>query len=270
MLECKTFLAGVLLASLTTLASAEQAAKKDQLIATVNGVKITTSDMNTFFSSQPASERPRTPQGAVAELINRELLKQEALKQKLDKEESFKKMLDAQRTNLLVNALLAKRIKDIDLSDKALKKEYDEKIKKADLTEYKARHILVKDKKAAEDIIKQLKDGADFQKLAKEKSTGPSANSGGDLGWFSAATMVPEFSAALKKMKKGQFSETPVKTQFGWHVILLEDSRKREAPPFDKVKPQLKQSLTSKAIHAYIDQLTRKADIKINTEKEKK
>ncbi len=268
--KCKTVIAGIVLASMTTLASADKGASDDQLIATVNGVKITTSDMNAFFGSQPASERPRTPQGAVAELINRELLKQEALKQKLDQEESFKKMLDAQRTNLLVNALLEKRIKHVDLSDKALKKEYDEQIKKADLTEYKARHILVKDKKTAEDIIEQLKNGADFQKLAKEKSTGPSASSGGDLGWFSAATMVPEFSAALKKMKKGQFSQTPVKTRFGWHVILLENTRKREAPPFDKVKPQLKQSLTRKAIHAYIDELTRKADVKINKPKGKK
>ncbi len=267
MLNLKTTLASLLLAT-TTMAIADKATvDTNKVIATVNGKKITVGDMNRFFATQPASERPRSAQAAIGEIINRELLKQEALKQKLDQDEDFKKLLDTQRTNLLVNALLAKHLKQVDLSDKALKKEYDAQMKEADLTEYKARHILVKDEKTAEDIIKQLKAGADFKKLAKEKSTGPSASNGGDLGWFSAATMVPEFSAALKKLKKGKFSEKPVKTKFGWHVILLEDTRKRKAPEFEKIKPQLKQIVSSKAIHQYIDELTAKANIKIESGK---
>jgi peptidyl-prolyl cis-trans isomerase C len=108
-----------------------------------------------------------------------------------------------------------------------------------------------------------LKDGGDFAALAKEKSTGPSGPNGGDLGWFQAASMVPEFAAALKGMKKGESSQSPVKTQFGWHVIKLEDSRKKEAPTFEASKDRLKTIVANKAVQDYLKSLRESAKIDI-------
>jgi peptidyl-prolyl cis-trans isomerase C len=127
----------------------------------------------------------------------------------------------------------------------------------------------VKEEAEAKEIISQLKKDGDFQKLAKEKSTGPSGKDGGDLGWFAAATMVPEFGTALKTLKKGKFTEAPVKTQFGWHVILLEDQRKRDVPDFEKSKSRLKQVVASKAVQEYVAKLAKKGKVELNQPEKK-
>lgn len=264
-----TSLVAALLLALTSSFSWAEKALENQLIATVNGVKITTEDLNLYMSTQPANARPRSMNEAVEAIINRELVKQEALNQKLDQKDDFKKQLDAERTNILVNSLLASHVEKADLSDEALKKEYDQQLSNTDLSEYKARHILVKEESEAKEIIAALKKDADFETLAKEKSTGPSGKTGGDLGWFAAATMVPEFGVALKSLKKGKFSDTPVKTQFGWHVILLEDTRKREIPDFEKSKPRLKQVVASKAVQTYVEGLAEKGKIELNQPEKK-
>lgn len=238
-------------------------APKDQVIATVNGVKITTMDANLYLSSKRAAREPVNPAGLIPELINREVLKQEAIKQGVDKDPEFKQAMDIQRTNMLVNSVLAKQVDKVDLTDSALKKEYDDQISKSELKEYKARHILVKSEEDAKAIIKELKSNADFEKLAKEKSTGPSGPNGGDLGWFQADSMVPEFSAALKNMKKGDISQSPVKTQFGWHIIKLEDSRKITPPSFEESKDRLKTILANKAVQKYLEKLRSQAKVDI-------
>jgi peptidyl-prolyl cis-trans isomerase C len=235
------------------------------IVATVNGVDITMQDLGEFLNYQRSANPGKQPNPAniMDEVINRELIKQEALKQGTEKRPEFIQDLEFQRSNLLVNTLLAKQIDKADLSDEALKKEYDAQVKGVDLTEYKARHILTKKEDEAKEIIKLLKDGGDFAALAKEKSTGPSGPNGGDLGWFQAASMVPEFAAALKGMKKGESSQSPVKTQFGWHVIKLEDSRKKEAPTFEASKDRLKTIVANKAVQDYLKGLRESAKIDI-------
>jgi len=178
----------------------------NEVIAEVNGQPITLEEVQIYMSSKAATGAPADPGTILNEVINRELIKQAALKAGVDKEEEFKKALEIQRTTLLVNAMLSKQLDKVDLSDAALKKEYDEQIKNMPKKEYKARHILLKTEDEAKAVIKQLKDGADFVKLAKEKSIGPSGPNGGDLGWFKPATMVPEFADAVKKLKDGEIT----------------------------------------------------------------
>ena len=127
--------------------------------------------------------------------------------------------------------------------------------------EYKARHILVKTEDEAKAVVKQLDDGSDFAKLAKEKSTGPSGKTGGDLGWFRPQQMVPPFSDAVAAMKKNTYTKKPVKTQFGWHVIKLEDLRDVQPPKFEDIKDQVKTIVQTKRVQKYVKSLRDKAKI---------
>ena len=122
---------------------------------------------------------------------------------------------------------------------------------------------MVKEESKAREIIKKLNDGANFEELAKTESTGPSGKNGGDLGWFSAAQMVPAFSAATAKLKKGTHSQTPVKTQFGFHIIKLESTRTREAPKFEDIKEQLKPMIQNQRLQKYVEKLRGRAKIEI-------
>jgi peptidyl-prolyl cis-trans isomerase C len=137
-------------------------------------------------------------------------------------------------------------------SEEDIQKAYQEEYAEQSGIEYKARHILVKEQEEATALIEQLDGGADFAELAKNHSTGPTGKDGGDLGWFDAAQMVKPFSDALKEMEKGKFSSTPVKTQFGWHVILLEDTRETEAPSLDSVKDKIVNKLKQEALSDYM------------------
>jgi peptidyl-prolyl cis-trans isomerase C len=156
-------------------------------------------------------------------------------------------------------------VKNNPVSDEALKAEYERIKATVSGTEYKARHILVDKEADARDIIAKLKkDPALFEKLAKEKSkdTGSGAR-GGDLGWFDLNRMVPEFKAAVAALEKGKFTQEPVKTQFGYHVILLEDTKPIEAPPLEDVKPNLSQQLQQQNLKKQLDDLKAKAKIEV-------
>ena len=170
---------------------------------------------------------------------------EEAVKKGLDKTPEVAEQLDAMRQSVLANAYVQDFIKNNPVSDDMLKAEYERIKATITGTEYKARHILVEKEAEARDIIARLKkDPGAFAKLATEKSKDPGSKAkGGDLGWFDLRRMVPEFGAAVSKLEKGKFTEEPVKTQFGYHVILLEDTRPIEAPPLEEVKPQLSQQL---------------------------
>ena len=170
---------------------------------------------------------------------------EEALKKGLDKAPEVAEQLDAVKQSVLANAYVRDFIKSNPVSDEVVKAEYERIKATVSGSQYKARHILVEKESEAKEIIARLrKDPGAFAKLATEKSkdTG-SKPAGGDLGWFDPSGMVPEFGAAVSKLEKGKFTQEPVKTQFGYHVILLEDSKPLEAPPLDAVKPQLTQQL---------------------------
>ena len=201
----------------------------------------------------------------VEELISHELLKQEAVQQQLPKQpEVAAKVRYAQRA-VLSRADVQEYLKNHPVTEEQLRAEYDKLVGAMKQKEFKARHILVKTKEEAESIIKKLEKGKDFAELAKKYSTGPSAASGGDLGWFVPQRMVPAFSEAVVKLKDGEYTKEPVQTRFGWHVILREDSREKTPPPFEQVKPQVENMLKRKLIQEHIKELREKADVKILT-----
>lgn len=251
--------------AVTETPKAAPTAVPENAVAKVNGKAITMDDLTFFLNARQETNpmEPATPELVLNELINRELLVTEALKAGIDQREDIKRMLSIQRDSILVNELLAEKMGAVDLSDEVLKAEYDEQVAQMDLAEYKASHILVETEDQAKAIIEELKAGKDFAELAKEKSTGPSGPNGGDLGWFQSTAMVEEFANAVKSMEKGSISETPVKTQFGWHIISLADTRTREAPAFDAAKERLGTIVANKAVEQYLTEVREAATIEM-------
>ncbi|MDH5325811.1 MAG: peptidylprolyl isomerase [Gammaproteobacteria bacterium] len=234
------------------------------VMAVVNGKKITLSTYDSYIKQRglPKDLDPTTQRDMVLnELINRELIYQDALQKKVDKSQNIRTLLENARQNIIAGEMLRKTTEE-EIPKKTLQTEYENFIKTLNNREFKASHILLSDKKTAEDVIAELKKGGNFQKLAKEKSTGPSGPMGGDLGWFRSEQMVKPFADAVANMKKGTFSETPVNTQFGWHVILLEDSRATDTPKFEDMEDQLRMRVQNKSVESYINSLRKKAKIK--------
>ncbi len=252
---------------LATLLSNSAFALGKNTVAAVNGKNITQTQYQNHLKQRQAKNAkgkqaaPINRQVILDELINREILLQEAKKLKLHKNKKIKAQLELLKNNLLIQALIAQSPASKPVSDKELKEVYDKQIGGADPKEFKARHILVKDEAKAKKLIAELNDGANFEEVAKKESTGPSGKNGGDLGWFSSAQMVPAFSKATAKLKKGTHSQKPVKTRFGFHIIKLEDTRKRELPKFEDVKNQIKPIIQNKRLQEYVVKLRSKAKI---------
>ena len=243
-------------------------ASKDAAVATVNGIVISNSRIDMIAKQGNGAGHPDSPESRKAildQLIMQMLVAEEAVKKGLDKSPEVAEQMEVLKQSVLANAYVQDYIKHNPVSDDVLKAEYD-KIKAGITgTEYKARHILVATEAEATDIIAKLKkEPGSFEKMAMEKSldTGSKAR-GGDLGWFDLSKMVPEFGAAVSKLDKGKFSEEPVKTQYGYHVILLEDSKPIEAPPFDEVKTSLARTLQQQNLKKWLDDLKAKAKIEI-------
>jgi peptidyl-prolyl cis-trans isomerase C len=269
------FKGGLLLASTVSLLalgacspkSADQASR-GPAAATVNGKPISQRTVDMIIKQGAAAGRPDTPEARKAiidQLALQVVVAEEAVKKGLDKTPEVAEQFDAIKQSVLANAYVEDFIKTNPVSDEALKAEYERIKATISGTEYKARHILVEKESEAKDIIARLKkDPAAFAKLAMEKSKDSgSAPRGGELGWFDPRRMVPEFGAAVGKLEKGKFTETPVKSQFGYHVILLEDSRAIEAPPLEEVKPQLSQQLQQQSVKKQLDALRAGAKIEV-------
>ena len=241
---------------------------KGETVATVNGTKISQEQFDKFVGYLKAknpkfevSDKNRPV--IIDELVNREILYQEAKKSKIDKDSKIKYLIEQQKVDLMIQALIQKRLQEKPVGDKEMKKIYDDQVAGANQQEYKARHILLKTEDDAKAMIAKLDAGKDFAQLAKDNSTGPSAKDGGDLGWFSPARMVPPFARAVAEMKKGSYSKTPVKTNFGWHVIKLEDTRKLEPPKYDAVKSQIASALNKQRLQEYVTQLREKSKVSV-------
>ncbi len=231
--------------------------------AKVNDVVISKNDFEQFSKAKRATqpEANFSDTEILDELVATELLRQEAVKQGIDNRPEIIEQIKRQESNILINTLITEKFGDLSFSEEELKAEYDRLISLNDTNEYKARHILLQTEDDAKAIIEELKGGADFIELAKQKSQGPSAPNGGDLGWFKSNTMVPPFAEAVQTMDKGAYSTSPVNTRFGWHVILLEDKRTSEQPAFDDVKVEIQRALTRKTIEDYVDELQSNASI---------
>lgn len=239
------------------------AADDSAVIATVNGKPVTEAVLKVLETEIAQRNRgAKIPkEQLIEELINRELLYQEAEKKQLEKEPDVASNLKFLRLSLLSQADIQDFIKNNPVTEEEIKAEYEKMVSGPEGTEYKARHILVKTEDEAKTVIAKLQKGEKFEELAKTHSTGPSKTKGGDLGWFSPNQMVPPFSEAVGALKKDEYTTTPVKTQFGWHVILLEDSRKKSPPAFDSVKARIRSSLQMQKIQKYIEELRKNATI---------
>ena len=246
--------------------SAAAPAVKEPAAATVNGIAIAKSRVDMIVQQGLAAGQPDSPEarkGIIEKLAMQTLAADEAIKKGLDKSPEIMAQIDLIRQSVLANAYVQDLIKNSTASDDMLKAEYEKIKAKITGTEYKARHILVEKEAEAKDIIAKLKkDPGLFEKLAMEKSKDAGSKaSGGELGWFDPSRMVPEFVAAVSKLDKGAITQEPVKTQFGYHVIQLEDSKPIEAPPFEEVKPQLAQHLQQQNVQKQMEDLKAKAKI---------
>ncbi len=261
-----TLTTGCLEEKKTAVATAESqpTVKKEDAVAVVNGKYIGKKTLETLENE--ISMRSRGQQfpkdKLIEELIQRELLVQDAIQKQLDKSPEFIERMNTVKSSLLSQAALQNFLKSNPISEAQLKAEYDKKMGAAG-TEYKARHILLKTEEEAKAVIEELNNGADFVELAKAKSTGPSGPQGGDLGWFAPDRMVPPFSEAVIALENGKVSAEPVKTQFGYHVILREDAREQTPPPFEAVKEQIKPVLQREVVQQLMENLRKQAKVEI-------
>jgi len=236
-----------------------------QNLAIVNGKPVPTTRLNTLLKQLERSGRPVTPemQGQVKdEVIAREIFMQEAQRRGLDASDDFKDQMELARQTILIRELFADYQKANPVTDADIKAEYDRFAAANGGKEYHARHILVENEAEAKAIVASLKRGGKFDEIAKKQSKDPgSAANGGDLDWANAQSYVPEFSQAMVKLGKGQYTETPVKTQFGYHIIKLEDTREAQLPKLEDVKPQIAQQLQQQKLGQFQNELRTKAKI---------
>jgi len=236
------------------------------VVATVNGAPIMKSVVELYAAQRNANGKQgekADDQAILNELISLELMRQEAISEGLENTPVVVATLNQQTRTLLAGAAIREFIKKHPVTDAQVKALYDEGIGKP-TTEYNASHILVKTREEAEEIIHKLDNGADFATLAKEKSTDTSAPDGGSLGWFSTAQMVQPFADAVAGLKKGSYTKEPVHTEYGWHVILLEDTRQSTPPAFDDIKDRLKVLVANQELQQHIKQIREKAKIEIS------
>jgi len=192
---------------------------------------------------------------AIEQLTDIYLLTTQPRAEELAASPRTKAQIELQKRGILAQAVATDFLQGNQASEDEILKEYNEQIKMSPPVEYKARHILVETQSEAIDLIKELDGGADFAELAKDKSTGPSGPNGGDLGWFGPNQMVAPFSQAVAALDDGAYSKTPVQTQFGWHVILREDSRESTPPTLESVRDVVKQRIEQQKLQDYIAQL---------------
>jgi peptidyl-prolyl cis-trans isomerase C len=240
--------------------------EKADAVAVVNGQYISKSTFAELEKDIAERSHGQTfpKEKLVEELIQRELLVQDALQKNLDKSPEVIAQFDIAKRSLLSQAALQDFLKANPVTDVDVKAEYEGKVAGEKGTEYKARHILVKTEAEAKKLIAQLDKGADFAKLANKYSRdAKESQNGGDLGWFVSTQMVAPFSEALVKLEKGKYTKVPVQTQFGWHVILKEDSRTQTPPPLEAVKEQLMPYLQRQKVQNMLESLRKQAKVEI-------
>jgi len=242
-----------------------QTSAPDPVVATVNGAKIHKSDVDAARTQLPEQYR-KMPMSQlfeplVSQLVRTKILAGKARADKLHETDGHKRRLALFEDRMLEQSLLGREIEK-QITDKALRERYKEAIAKfPKKEEVRARHILVKTEEEAKAIIKELEGGADFANLASEKSTGPSKTRGGDLGYFSRGQMVPAFENAAFALKKGEITKKPVLSQFGWHVIKVEDKRQSEPPTFEESRTQLSDQMSKEITTEVVKKLTESANV---------
>ena len=235
-------------------------------VATVNGVPITRSFWEFYIKGitggkSPADLTADQRSQALDNLIRAQVVADHATRDGLDRSGDTAYMLELARLNVLQQAVEERYLKDREPTEQELRAEYETQLAAMPKTEYHARHILVATEPFAQKIIERLNKGEKFEALAKSESMDSSKNNGGDLGWFTPGRMVPEFAGAVMALKPGEFTHSPVQTQYGWHVIQLLETREVTPPPFDQVRQRLVQVVQAKKFRIYQDELMRNAKI---------
>mgnify|MGYP000438935392 CR=1 FL=1 len=255
-----------------TLGSASLSAQEPgDVVAKVGNAEITEADL-AFTARELGQELQRFPPAQWRQLlldamIDMELLAQAATDAGLDEDPDFQKQMEFLKLQALRNAYLSQKIGGA-ITDEEIKAAYDEQFASFEgAEEIHARHILVKEKAEAEALIEELDGGADFAELAREKSTGPSGPNGGDLGFFAKGQMVPQFEEAAFALEPGSYTKDPVETQFGWHVILLEEKRQQPKPALEEVENGLRQQLFRDRYEARMAELKEANKVEILDEK---
>ena len=250
-----------LVATLVALAPVAQA----QNIAIVNGKAVPKARVDALMAQFAGSGRQVTPEiekQIKDEVIAREVFLQEAQARGLDASDSYKARVEMARQELLIRELFADFAKKNPISDEEVKAEYDRFVAANSGKEYRARHILVEKEDQAKALIAQIKKGAKFDDLAKKNSKDPGSGAkGGDLDWANPGNYVKEFGEALIALGKGKMTDTPVKTQFGYHVIRVDDIRDAQLPKFEDVKPQVAQQMQQQRMAKFQEELRGKAKI---------
>ncbi len=258
----KQLLSGLVAATLLGSAALPALA---QNIAVVNGKPVPATLMETFKQQMERSGRPVTPDQEAQikdAIIEREIYAQAAKAQGLDATDSFKGQMELARQGILTQELFGAYEKTHPVTDEAAKAEYDKFVAANTGKEYHTAHILVETEDKAKALIAQIKKGGKFADIAKKESKDPgSGQRGGDLDWANASSYVQEFSEAMTKLKKGQMTDTPVKTEFGYHIIRVDDVRDAQLPKFEEVKPQIVQQLRQQEIQKYQQELRAKAKV---------
>jgi peptidyl-prolyl cis-trans isomerase C len=234
-------------------------------VAIVNGTEISRDVWDLFLKARSADHEseevtPEQQQKALDNLIQMYVASQQAEKDGLNSGETAAR-LELMKHSALADLAGQQHLKDKDPTQEELKAEYDRQVAQMPKTEYSARHILVETEQKAREMIAALDGGAKFEALAKENSSDSSAEDGGDLGWFAPARMVKPFADAVQALEKGAYTKEPVQSQFGWHVIKLEDTRPLTPPPFEAVETQLKQFVQQSKFQAYLDELVTTAKV---------
>jgi peptidyl-prolyl cis-trans isomerase C len=252
-----------LLSALLTIAASAQAAD-EKAVALVNGVAIPQARLDLRAKAAAQQGQPDSPEMRKAirdDLINLEVISQAATKNGLEKQPEIAQQLELARESVLASAFVQDYAKSHPISDDDLKKEYENLKIRVGNKEYKLSHILLESEDEAKKTAAELKKGSKFAKVAKAKSKDPgSADKGGELGWAVPSNFVQPFGEAVTKLNKGQVSE-PVQTQFGWHIIKLEDTRELKVPTFEEMKPKLENRLQQQTIQKAIEDLRAKAKI---------
>ena len=257
----------VAIAAGLAMAAPALAATAPAKVATVNGVAIPKAHVDVIVKAQAQQGKPDSEElraSITDRLIEMEVLAQEANKKGLGKNPELKAQLEVQRLRTLANAYVQDYAKNHPVSDATAKAEYDKLRAESGEKDYKARHILLDTEDEAKSVIAKLKKGEKFEELAKVSKDTGTKDKGGELDWSTANGYVKPFSEAMVKLEKGQYTDTPVQSQFGWHVIRLDDTRPAKYPEFDEVKDQLKQSLQQPELQKMIKALRDKAKIEMH------
>jgi len=240
---------------------------EDKILATVNGQNVTESQLEIAAAQSKIDFKAITPEQKkllTEALINRQLVLGEAIKANYNNDPDIKARVKALTDSYIAANYLAVIAEKMNSTEDEMKAYYNKNVVPNVPKEYKARHILVKTEDEAKTLIKEIDSGADFSKLAKEKSTDSgSASKGGDLGWFTEQDMVASFSKAIAGLKKGELAKSPVKSQFGWHVIILDDERSAAAPEFSAVKDEINKILIKIKLNQYLNDLNANAKIQV-------